>query len=351
MRPPDLDDSRRYELLQELGQGAFGSVMLAKDTLTGELVAIKSVERDFLSRRCVRDEILNHASLHHPHVIGFRRAFLSRGRRRVNIVMDYASGGTMVELVQERRRLREPLARWFFQQLVVAVDYCHKKGVVLRDIKLDNLLLQPAPGLPQPLLRICDFGYSRSDARGGKCYSKVGTLNYIAPEVLSNRAAGYDGRAADVWSCGVVLYALLTGRFPYGAPAPSAPRPEFAAGVLRMLREMHGRAYAEPDAGEVSKGCLALIERMLEPDPRRRITVPQILKDRWFSATLPSTALTMNERYLQLTPAREQSPPEVRAVVEAMARAAEASASASDSGSGDEGSEGSCATAWQPAVV
>jgi serine/threonine protein kinase len=82
-------------------------------------------ERDGAHRHYVRQEILNHATLHHPHVVGFREAFLSRSH--INIVMEYCSGGTILEFVQARHRLREPLARWFFQQLVVAVDYCHRK--------------------------------------------------------------------------------------------------------------------------------------------------------------------------------------------------------------------------------
>jgi len=76
----------------------------------------------------------------------------------VRSVMDYASGGSLFTYVQQRQRLKEPLARWFFQQLLLAVDYCHRKGVANRDIKLENTLLQVIPGLPRPLVKICDFG-------------------------------------------------------------------------------------------------------------------------------------------------------------------------------------------------
>ena len=89
--------------------------------------------------------------------------------------MDYASGGCLFDYVKERKRLKEPVARWFFQQLVFAVDYCHRKGVANRDIKLDNLLLQPIQGLARPLLKVCDFGYSKQDERAA-ALSRVGTL-------------------------------------------------------------------------------------------------------------------------------------------------------------------------------
>jgi serine/threonine protein kinase len=196
--------------------------------------------------------------------------------------MDYASGGSLLEYVQARKRLREPVARWFFQQLVLAMDYCHRKGVTNRDIKLDNLLLQPLAGLPRPLLKVCDFGYSKQDDRA-QVVSKVGTvsgdatqrlglaagvggwgggverrlrhverplalflngtlfyspikhqtnttkpptttkqLDYMAPEVVHSTKGGYDARAADVWSAGVVLYCMLTGRFPFAAPPADA---------------------------------------------------------------------------------------------------------------------------------
>ena len=165
---PKRVDLGNYELVRELGCGAFGMVVLAIDARSNEQVAIKRLEREHLTR-FVESEILNHSRLRHPHIVQFREVFLSE--RYINIVMDFASGGSLFQYVREKQRLSEPLARWFFQQLILAVDYCHKKGVANRDIKLENTLLHVVPNLPRPLLKICDFGYSKYDIRS--CQSRV----------------------------------------------------------------------------------------------------------------------------------------------------------------------------------
>jgi hypothetical protein len=110
--------------------------------------------------------------------------------------------------VQRQKALPEHQARWLFQQLILALDYCHRIGVSNRDIKLDNILLDKScRGRPDwPILKICDWGYARSGATS-EASSKVGTLSYMAPEVLQNNS--YSTKRADIWSCGVVLYAML----------------------------------------------------------------------------------------------------------------------------------------------
>ena len=108
------------------------------------------------------------------------------------------------------------------------MDYCHKRGIANRDIKLENTLLHNEEGLSRPLLKICDFGYSKSEHKS-VAKSKVGTLTYMAPEVIVNHEDAYDGKAADVWSCGVILYVMLYGRYPFEAPLQQAPRPSAAA--------------------------------------------------------------------------------------------------------------------------
>ncbi|KIZ01211.1 ser/thr protein kinase [Monoraphidium neglectum] len=148
--------SSKYQFIKNLGKGTFGCVVLARNKETNELVAIKKLEREFLQARYVESEILNHSGLIHHHVVAFREVFVSP--RHINIVMDFASGGSLSAYVQQRQRLKEPLARWFFQQVVLAFDYCHRKGVSNRDIKLENTLLHSVEGLPLPLVKICDFG-------------------------------------------------------------------------------------------------------------------------------------------------------------------------------------------------
>eukprot|EP00879_Flechtneria_rotunda_P000411 GHRR01000505.1.p1 GENE.GHRR01000505.1~~GHRR01000505.1.p1 ORF type:complete len:321 (+),score=76.98 GHRR01000505.1:171-1133(+) len=284
-----MDPEGKYQFIRELGRGAFGAVDLAKNTKTGEQVAIKKMERVHV-QRYVESEILNHSQLRHPHVVQFREVFLSQ--KYINIVMDYASGGSLFHYVQSRNRLREPLARWFFQQLVLAVDYCHRRGVANRDIKLENTLLQVIPNLPRPLVKICDFGYSKHDNRS-VARSKVGTLTYMAPEVLQNKQ--YDARAADIWSCGVVLYTMLVGRYPFHAADGGVG---LAQEVLDMLRKMKNQEYYLPDSLNLSPECKNLLKQLLHPEVEKRIKMQGIMADPWFRTDLPPDALNMNDKYL-----------------------------------------------------
>jgi serine/threonine-protein kinase SRK2 len=212
--PNPILENPRYQKLHTLGKGSFGSVLLARDGKTSEVAAVKSIRRTEVNKY-VEGEIMNHSLLRHPHVIQFKEVFLTRDY--VCIAMEYATGGSLFHYVQRHGRLKEPVARWFFQQLVLGVDYCHKKvrrlrgvddglgdpslpgcragdlarrsapcraagsrqataptaraprtppqGVANRDIKLENTLLQEVSTLPLPLVKICDFGYSKADFR------------------------------------------------------------------------------------------------------------------------------------------------------------------------------------------
>lgn len=301
----------KYIFVQEVGKGSFGCVVLAKNSVSGELVAIKKMEREYLQGRYVESETLNHSILRHPHVVQFREVFLSP--RHINIVMDYASGGSLFTYVQQRQRLKEPLARWFFQQLLLAVDYCHRKGVANRDIKLENTLLQVIPGLPRPLVKICDFGYSKHDARSC-ARSKVGTLSYMAPEVLHNRDGRYDAKKADVWSCGVVLFTMLVGRYPFQSPDDENA---LALGVVNMLKKMKSRDFELPPSLGLSPACSSLLRRLLEPDENARIRMEEIMQDPWFLTDLPPDALKMNDKYLASSRPCQQTEADIRAIVQA----------------------------------
>jgi serine/threonine-protein kinase SRK2 len=147
---------------QTLGAGAFGSVKLVYDVKTKKQFAMKVLKRRNVNKY-LEAEIVNHSMLRHPHIVQCREVFLTP--EHVCIVMEYANGGSLFDLVSSSKRLKETQARWFFQQLILALDYCHRRGVANRDIKLENCLLQNEEGLPHPLLKICDFGYSKADFR------------------------------------------------------------------------------------------------------------------------------------------------------------------------------------------
>lgn len=159
--------------------------------------------------------------------------------------MEYVPDGDMFGYVVSKRGLPEKEARWFFQQLILGMDYCHRKGVCNRDIKLENTLLVIQPD-KKPLLKMCDFGYSKHDQLDSIATSRVGTPGYTAPEVITNpTSTGYDGKVADVWSAGVMLYTMLYARYPFERPEDKQLKP--AERTNKVLHRIIRGDYFFPD--------------------------------------------------------------------------------------------------------
>ncbi|KAI4382035.1 hypothetical protein MLD38_008046 [Melastoma candidum] len=264
----------RYEAVREIGSGNFGVAKLVKDKSTGELFAVKYIERGNKIDEHVQREIINHRSLHHPNIIAFKEVLLTPSH--LAIVMEYAAGGELFERICTAGRFSEDEARFFFQQLISGVSYCHSMQICHRDLKLENTLLD---GTSTPRLKICDFGYSKSSVLHSQPKSTVGTPAYIAPEVLLKKQ--YDGKIADVWSCGVTLYVMLVGGYPF--EDPEDPR-NFRKTIQRILSVQ----YSIPDYIRVSNDCRNLLSRIFVADPAKRITITEIKTHPWFTKNLSS---------------------------------------------------------------
>ncbi|KAL6007674.1 hypothetical protein ACLOJK_033175 [Asimina triloba] len=212
----------KYELVRDIGSGNFGVARLMRNKETKELVAMKYIERGHKIDENVAREIINHRSLRHPNIIRFKEVILTP--THLAIVMEYAAGGELFERICNAGRFSEDEARYFFQQLISGVSYCHSMQICHRDLKLENTLLD---GSPAPRLKICDFGYSKSSLLHSRPKSTVGTPAYIAPEVLSRRE--YDGKS--------IFYVLDT---PY--LDTSAKRPEWGCAMMGLVLT----SYASP---------------------------------------------------------------------------------------------------------
>ncbi|KAH0996137.1 hypothetical protein GBA52_020001 [Prunus armeniaca] len=275
----------RFEILKDIGSGNFGVAKLVKDKWSGELYAVKFIERGLKIDEHVQREIMNHRSLKHPNIIRFKEVLLTP--TDLAIVMEYAAGGELFERICTAGRFSEDEARYFFQQLISGVSYCHSMQICHRDLKLENTLLD---GSSAPRLKICDFGYSKainyfiystfrpSSVLHSQPKSTVGTPAYIAPEVLSRKE--YDGKIADVWSCGVTLYVMLVGAYPF--EDPEDPR-NFRKTLQRIL-SVH---YSIPDYVRVSMECRHLLSRIFVANPEKRITIPEIKQHPWFLKNIP----------------------------------------------------------------
>ncbi|KAL9253027.1 Serine/threonine-protein kinase SRK2I-like protein [Drosera capensis] len=280
MELPIMHDSDRYDFVRDIGSGNFGVARLMRDKVTRELVAVKYIERGDKIDDNVRREIVNHRSLRHPNIIRFKEVILTP--THLAIVMEYASGGELFERICNAGRFSEDEARFFFQQLISGVSYCHAMQVCHRDLKLENTLLD---GSAAPRLKICDFGYSKSSVYHSQPKSTVGTPAYIAPEVLLKKE--YDGKIADVWSCGVTLYVMLVGSYPF--EDPDEPK-DFRKMIQRILSVQ----YCIPDQIHISQECRDLISRIFVVDPAARITIEEIKTHEWFLRNLPSDLMDEN---------------------------------------------------------
>ncbi|RLO00913.1 hypothetical protein DYB28_015560, partial [Aphanomyces astaci] len=233
----------KYEIGKTLGEGTFGKVKYAVNTETDERVAIKVLDKDKIQKQNMGAQIKKEISImkmvRNRHVVVLKEVLASR--TKIFIVLELITGGELFDKIVSEGRFNEETARFYFRQLVNGVEYCHSQGVCHRDLKpgtfpnllhldslhaaVENLLLDENGDL-----KISDFGLSALYEGGGPdgaegsraslLHTTCGTPNYVAPEVLADK--GYDGRAADVWSIGVILYVLLAGFLPFDEPTMSA---------------------------------------------------------------------------------------------------------------------------------
>lgn len=201
----------------------------------------------------------------HPHII--RLYEVIETPNDIYVVMEYVKSGELFDYIVEKGRLMEDEARHFFQQIISGVEYCHRNMVVHRDLKPENLLLDSRANV-----KIADFGLSNVMRDGHFLKTSCGSPNYAAPEVISGRL--YAGPEVDVWSCGVILYALLCGSLPFDDE-----------NIPNLFKKIKGGIYTLPS--HLSPGARDLIPRMLLVDPLKRITIPEIRQHPWFTVHLP----------------------------------------------------------------
>lgn len=287
-----LQGHPRYRYVQDLSSEAHSFVQLAIDMRTNERVAIKYLRRNRLDAEEVTREVMNQrACAGHPHIVQLHEVF--KVRRYLAIVMSYCNGGDLATLIGDRldrgkKGLGENEARFCFQQIMMAIDYCHRLGISIRDIKVDNVLLHWLPGAQRPILKLCDFSFSRERLSGQACHSACGTPEYMAPEVLYG--ADYCGTTSDIWAAGVSLYVLLTGGFPFTRPVDAAETDERSMQAM-FMRIVVGRYKPVPQLSHESQDIL---HSMLRPSPRKRIDMSSLLQHPWFTKDLPPQLKAVN---------------------------------------------------------
>ncbi|KAL4448458.1 hypothetical protein ABPG75_005677 [Micractinium tetrahymenae] len=260
---------QNYRLGKTLGIGSFGKVKVAEHILTGHKVAIKILNRKKIKQMDMEEKVRREIKIlrlfMHPHII--RLYEVVETPNDIYVVMEYVKAGELFDYIVEKGRLLEDEARHFFQQIISGVEYCHRNMVVHRDLKPENLLLDSKMNV-----KIADFGLSNVMRDGHFLKTSCGSPNYAAPEVISGRL--YAGPEVDVWSCGVILYALLCGSLPFDDE-----------NIPNLFKKIKGGIYTLPS--HLSPGARDLIPRMLLVDPLKRITIPEIRQHPWFTVHLP----------------------------------------------------------------
>ncbi|XP_054818284.1 CBL-interacting protein kinase 32-like [Prosopis cineraria] len=257
----------KYEVGRTIGEGTFAKVRFARNSETGEAVALKILDKEKVLKHKmaeqIRREIATMKLIKHPNVVRLYEVMGSK--TKIYIVLEFVTGGELFDKIVNHGRMKESEARRYFQQLINAVDYCHSRGVFHRDLKPENLLLDISGNL-----KVSDFGLSALSQQvkdDGLLHTTCGTPNYVAPEVLNDR--GYDGATADLWSCGVILFVLLAGYLPFDEP-----------NLVNLYKKISAAEFTCPPW--LSFSARKLISRILDPNPGTRITIPEILQDEWF---------------------------------------------------------------------
>jgi len=276
----------QYKMGKTLGIGAFGKVKLAHHLPTGQKVAIKILNKGKIKHMEMAEKVRREINIlkmcTHPHIIRLYEVIDTP--TDIFVIMEFVSGGELFDYIVSRGRLPPDEARHFFHQIVSGIEYCHYHNIVHRDLKPENLLLDGDNNI-----KLADFGLSNVAHDGDFLRTSCGSPNYAAPEVISGNL--YAGAEVDVWSCGVILYALLCGTLPFDDES-----------IPNLFKKIKSGMYSLPT--HLSQSSRDLILRMLVVDPMKRITLPDVRKHQWFQHKLPAylalppDAIELQERSL-----------------------------------------------------
>nr|XP_033792763.1 serine/threonine-protein kinase MARK1 isoform X4 [Geotrypetes seraphini] len=253
-----------YRLLKTIGKGNFAKVKLARHVLTGREVAVKIIDKTQLNPTSLQKlfrEVRIMKILNHPNIVKLFEVIETE--KTLYLIMEYASGGEVFDYLVAHGRMKEKEARAKFRQIVSAVQYCHQKCIVHRDLKAENLLLDGDMNI-----KIADFGFSNEFTVGSKLDTFCGSPPYAAPELFQGKK--YDGPEVDVWSLGVILYTLVSGSLPFDGQNLKELRERVLRGKYRIPFYM-------------STDCENLLKKLLVLNPIKRGSLEQIMKDRWMN--------------------------------------------------------------------
>ena len=264
---PDVD----YEKLNFLGEGSFATVYRVQNKLTDSFRAMKIIRKSSSCSEKDDREILNEINilrtLDHPNILKIFEFYSSK--ESYSLVTELCSEGELFQEIIDKGPFNEDCSAYIMFQILSAINYCHNMKIIHRDLKPENILIADREKHNYLRVKICDFGTSKMFEKGAIQYRVVGSSYYIAPEVLKKK---YDEKC-DLWSCGVILYILLSGRPPFGGENDK----QIMESVTSGKYDLHMAPF-----NKVSKSCIDLIKKLLELDPQKRISAQEALSHKWF---------------------------------------------------------------------
>ncbi|TPX71481.1 hypothetical protein SpCBS45565_g01165 [Spizellomyces sp. 'palustris'] len=265
----DVDDVTgifldRFEVKRHLGEGSYGKVKLAQDLTSQRMVALKIIQKSSLKKTShvtrLKREVRIMRLLHHPNIT--RLYDVMETEKEIVLSMEYVEGGELFDYIVAHKRLKEKIARRLFRQIVSALEYCHQSSIIHRDLKPENLLLDNERNI-----KIIDFGFVKLYDRNDQLNTFCGSPFYASPEMIMGKQ--YMGPEVDVWSMGVILFALLNGHLPFRDPNTTELYKKIAAGQYETRTQ-----YMSAESAD-------LIKRMLTVDATKRATIQEIRHHPW----------------------------------------------------------------------
>ena len=254
-----------------LGEGSFASVYLVQNRITESIRAMKVIKKSSTTSEEDEKEIINEINIlkimDHPNILKIFEFYSSK--ESYSIITEYCSGGELFQEITENGPFNERYSAYVMYQILSSINYCHNMNIIHRDLKPENILIVDRNKNNFPRIKVCDFGTSKMVEKGAVQKKLVGSSYYIAPEVIKKN---YDEKC-DIWSCGVILYILLSGRPPFGG--------EDDGEIMRNVKKGKYDLESSP-FNKCSKSVLDLIRKLLVMDKNKRISAQEALLHPWF---------------------------------------------------------------------